>query len=205
MLITLTCLRCQQDFTHDAQGGRRPDRCPPCRVIDKREKARVRNAVWRAANPQRAKDHANKSNRKRLADPEHLRWKREDALRRAYGMEPADFAVLLDAQGGVCAICGGPPNGPGKRLHVDHCHDSKRVRGLLCAKCNTALGLLGDDYDRVRVAADYLRYGGEWLAIHRRIREIEHQTFPHPRGAELDAEIEALVDRARQLIRSQFI
>jgi hypothetical protein len=78
-------------------------------------------------------------------------------MRRAYGMEPAEFLRLLEAQDGKCAICGGGPNGPGTRLHVDHCHNSKRVRGLLCAKCNTAVGLLDDDPARADVLAAYLR------------------------------------------------
>lgn len=78
-------------------------------------------------------------------------------MRRAYGLEPADFQALLDAQGGKCAICGGGRNGPGKRLHVDHCHNSKKVRGLLCAKCNTAVGLLDDDPHRADRLAEYLR------------------------------------------------
>lgn len=78
-------------------------------------------------------------------------------MRRAYGIEPEEFAALLDAQGGVCAICRGPRNGPGDRLHVDHCHDTKKVRGLLCAKCNTAVGLLNDDPDRAAALAAYLR------------------------------------------------
>lgn len=78
-------------------------------------------------------------------------------MRRAYGLEPSDFSDLLAKQNGVCAICGGQPNGPGKRLHVDHCHTSKAVRGLLCAKCNTALGLLDDNPDRLEAAAAYLR------------------------------------------------
>jgi len=117
----------------------------------------AKSARYRERDPERTREQTNRSNRKRLADPEHLRWKREDAMRRAYGIEPADFAALVERQGGVCAICGGPPNGPGRRLHVDHCHTSKAVRGLLCAKCNTAVGLLDDDPDRLDKAAAYLR------------------------------------------------
>ena len=64
---------------------------------------------------------------------------------------------MVEAQGDKCAVCGGPPNGPGRRFHVDHCHDLNRVRGLLCAKCNTAIGLLDDDPDRADAVAAYLR------------------------------------------------
>ncbi len=78
-------------------------------------------------------------------------------MRRAYGLEPADYQDILNSQGGLCAVCRGGPNGPGNRLHVDHCHGSNRVRGLLCAKCNTATGLLNDDPDRAESLAAYLR------------------------------------------------
>lgn len=132
-------------------------RCPPCALARRRELNRAKAKRWREANPERNREQQNKSNRKRLAQPEHRKWKRENEVRRIYGLTPADFAALLEKQGGVCAICGGPPNGPGRRLHVDHCHTSKAVRGLLCAKCNTAVGLLDDDPDRLDKAAAYLR------------------------------------------------
>jgi hypothetical protein len=78
-------------------------------------------------------------------------------MRRAYGIGQAEFDALLQSQGGRCAICRGGPNGPGKRLHVDHCHSGNGVRGLLCGKCNTAIGLLDDDPDRAEAVAAYLR------------------------------------------------
>lgn len=78
-------------------------------------------------------------------------------MRRAHGIGQAEFDAILAGQGGVCAICGGGPNGPGNRLHIDHCHNSNKVRGLLCAKCNTAVGLLDDDPQRADQLARYLR------------------------------------------------
>lgn len=78
-------------------------------------------------------------------------------MTRKYGLTKAEFDLLLEQQGGVCAICAGPRSGPGKRFHVDHCHDTGQVRGLLCGNCNTAIGLLGDDPERAEKAAAYLR------------------------------------------------
>jgi hypothetical protein len=75
---------------------------------------------------------------------------------RAYGLTMADFTALLDEQGGVCAICKGGRSGPGNRLHVDHDHTTGVVRGLLCSRCNTAVGLLRDDPRLAIAAADYL-------------------------------------------------
>ena len=67
---------------------------------------------------------------------------------------------LLMTQGGVCAICKQPEtatrNGKIKWLAVDHCHTSKRIRGLLCAACNVSIGQMSDDAVRLRAAADYV-------------------------------------------------
>lgn len=55
-----------------------------------------------------------------------------------------------------CKICGPGNWSEIKALSVDHCHASGRVRGLLCSSCNTALGLLGDDPDRITALLAYL-------------------------------------------------
>ncbi len=57
-----------------------------------------------------------------------------------------------------CAICDGDqPGGRFGNWHIDHDHQTGVVRGVLCAWCNTALGLLGDSPERIDRAADYLR------------------------------------------------
>ena len=53
------------------------------------------------------------------------------------GVTDEDYARMLDAQGGGCAICGNPPRS--RRLHVDHDHRTGKVRGLLCFRCNRGL------------------------------------------------------------------
>ena len=69
------------------------------------------------------------------SNPErHKEAARASKYRRAYGITIEQYDKMFAMQDGVCALCGKPP---GKtRLHVDHCHESKRVRGLLCAYCN---------------------------------------------------------------------
>lgn len=52
-------------------------------------------------------------------------------------LSPDEYEALLEAQGGVCAICGNPP--AKRRLSVDHDHATGKVRGLLCFRCNRAL------------------------------------------------------------------
>lgn len=74
--------------------------------------------------------------------------------RSKYKLEANQFDYLFERQGGLCAIC---------RLraatHVDHCHASTAVRGLLCAPCNGALGMLSDDPERLMRAAAYVAEG----------------------------------------------
>lgn len=151
------CQDCGVTFVPPGQTGDKPKRCSACSEIYYRNRNSRRQKEWRKANPEREKASQNKSNRKRLADPAFLQRKREDAMRRAYGISPEQFATLLESQGGKCALCFGPPNGPGDRLHVDHCHNTKRIRGLLCAKCNTLLGLAGDDPKLLARAIKYLK------------------------------------------------
>jgi hypothetical protein len=80
-----------------------------------------------------------------------------------FGITLEDFVRMLEAQGGVCAICGGV-NANGKALSVDHDHGccpgdrscGACVRGLLCANCNFMLGSGKDDPGRLRAAAAYI-------------------------------------------------
>lgn len=82
---------------------------------------------------------------------------------RRHGLTLQRYHELLAEQGGACALCGGAKRGwaRGADLHIDHCHDSGRVRGLLCGDCNTALGRFGDDPAKLRRAADYLERTSE--------------------------------------------
>lgn len=62
-------------------------------------------------------------------------------LRNRFGITPERYDEMLAAQGGACAICG-EGCASGRRLAVDHDHATGEVRGLLCMKCNTTLGIL---------------------------------------------------------------
>ncbi|MFD8536640.1 endonuclease VII domain-containing protein [Streptomyces rubrogriseus] len=76
---------------------------------------------------------------------------REGHLKRHYGLTEAERDQLIADQGGVCCICLAAP-----AAHVDHCHETGRVRGVLCFSCNAALGQFKDRPDAIRRAAAYV-------------------------------------------------
>lgn len=85
---------------------------------------------------------------------------REWELKKNFGITESDYNELLIDQDGKCKICNQPErvklkNGNVKRLAVDHCHDTGKIRGLLCYACNIAIGLFNHESSRLRVAAFY--------------------------------------------------
>lgn len=103
---------------------------------------------------------------RRPAKDESLRWRH---LRLKYGVTPEAYDQMLEAQGGLCAICRTPSAGGRFGVFVvDHCHTTGAVRGLLCAGCNSALGRFGDTSEGVQRAVDYLRafeQSSNWKSI----------------------------------------
>jgi hypothetical protein len=82
---------------------------------------------------------------------------RRARLKRSFGMTVQQYDEMLDAQGGCCALCGSDFPGGRGRFVVDHCHDTGRVRGLLCNLCNVGLGALRDSPQLLQKAIHYLR------------------------------------------------
>lgn len=139
------CQDCPTDLTpdnwHESNRKRKRYICKSC--YNKRQRA------YEANNPE-TKRQANN------------RWAMENRTRvygyyikRQYGITLAEYDIMLARQGGGCGICKGGTKGRG-RFHVDHCHETGQVRGLLCAKCNILLGHANDDTKLLRAAIGYL-------------------------------------------------
>jgi len=79
---------------------------------------------------------------------------REFCLKQDYGITIEDYNSLLNLQDGVCAIC--KQESLDKNLAVDHDHTTGEIRGLLCQKCNQAIGLLKESPDLIMNAYEYL-------------------------------------------------
>jgi hypothetical protein len=150
-----------------------PKRCPPHAEEHRVRQARARAQAWRAANPDRYeashkryreanRESAAERSRQWYADnreraikatkeyrkknPLDPKRDRANHLKSKYGITEADFEEMLRRQHGVCAnpACVTPDN-RGRTLHVDHDHETGRVRGLLCFDCNVVLGKVNDD------------------------------------------------------------
>jgi hypothetical protein len=91
--------------------------------------------AWRARNPHRVKHYD---------------------LKKMYGISLAEYEKLLADQDGGCAVCG--QKDEWFNLAVDHCHGTRKVRGLLCSQCNRGIGLFRDKPDLLERAARYLRF-----------------------------------------------
>jgi hypothetical protein len=71
----------------------------------------------------------------------------------------AQFDAMIEAQDNCCLICNRTldPSGPRDiKPNIDHCHKTGEVRGILCGRCNKALGLFNDDVDLLQAASEYL-------------------------------------------------
>jgi hypothetical protein len=86
-----------------------------------------------------------------------LRRRRYDPLKgklRKYGLSISEYEALINSQDNRCAICG--VEGNGEALNIDHCHETGKVRGLLCRDCNLGIGRLKDDVVLLQRAIEYL-------------------------------------------------
>jgi hypothetical protein len=118
-----------------------------------RAKAITRASEWRNANIERARAT------RRARYPLVRERTRDQHLQRTFGITLEEYAALLSRQGGVCAICLQPPR-PGESFHVDHHDDRGGVRGILCVRCNNALGQLRESVSIAERAVDYLESNG---------------------------------------------
>lgn len=105
--------------------------CKPCKLEI--------NQSWRDSNPEKYS--------KAVTD---MNWK---AKERRYGISKEQFFDMLNMQNYLCAICKDIID---ESAHIDHCHSSGKVRGLLCANCNKGLGMFKDNVNYLKSAIDYL-------------------------------------------------
>lgn len=135
------CKKCQRRISRENERRRHEDRSV----------ARAKSEAWLVGHAARME-----------ADEAYRNKRRDMHYQKQYGITLADFFVMEEAQQGGCAICGYVPDPEDTRprwrlLEVDHCHDTSQVRGLLCRRCNDALGKFEDSQELLVRALTYLQ------------------------------------------------
>lgn len=123
-----------------------------------KDKIRARSAIFRNANREhvlKQKREYDKIYRSRPGYPLADRFRN---IKQKYGLTAFDYNRLLASQEAKCAICNTSLNDLGKkRMVIDHCHKTKKVRGLLCTTCNLGIGYSKESVDILQNMIAYLQ------------------------------------------------
>jgi hypothetical protein len=137
----------------------------------KSEKGKLTSKLWRQNNKEKLrqanirsyKKHREIYLQKNREKQKAGKFKMQDLkskLKRKYGITLEQYEQMFQNQNGLCAICGKTETSKNQygiiRLSVDHCHNTKKVRGLLCNKCNFILGLCNDSIEILKNSIKYL-------------------------------------------------
>ncbi len=117
---------------------------------------------WRAANPSRRRelDAIPENREKKRKERIEFYWNnrervRSQRMKATFGITLVEYQAMSERQGGVCAVCGGPPTTKNV-LQIDHDHATGKVRDLLCGHCNAALGMARDNTETLAKMISYL-------------------------------------------------
>lgn len=137
-----TCPRCHKPTEL------RPKPCRECRAAYQRN--------WQAKNPDKVKANRRKYGGTSAKRTHQLKWRLKKAGFQGE-LSPGLYNLMLQQQHNECASCGVELlKLPKRQVHLDHCHKTSKIRGILCHHCNAALGFMGDDPDKIRKLAKYI-------------------------------------------------
>lgn len=118
--------------------------------------ARERAAAWRATEHGKNRGQVWRENNRERNAATFRKW----YMKKQYGITVEEYDEMLARAENKCEICGVHQKDLKKKLVIDHCHDTGKLRGMLCHACNLAIGKLGDSYEKVKRATDYLKKRG---------------------------------------------
>lgn len=123
--------------------------------------------------------YQNNQERLKTEAREKRRQNPEWSLKYYHDLSLDEYNQLLAQQNNVCAICHNPQdivlNGNVKRLYVDHCHITGKIRGLLCNNCNAGLGRFKDDPMKLINALFYLKQSGVYFSVDDLIKGMKNE------------------------------
>lgn len=140
--------------------GRYRFECKECKNQKARERLKI-DPEFREKERLRGKEKYEKNKPKHLAitkryRDENLPFYKDLHLRRTYGITMDDKNKMRESQNNKCAICEVAFESD-RHAYVDHCHNTNKVRGLLCHPCNSALGMFKDNIISIERASAYLK------------------------------------------------
>lgn len=150
------CSKCKRELSKEQFNRRQASMdglsvwCRDCasayrKTPEARARDRARLEQDRERDRERYREYGRKNHRKKTL--------------KKYGLTEEAYELMVSSQDGRCLIC---VKRPDDRLVVDHCHETGRVRGLLCRTCNASLGGFQEDPRLLRKAAAYLELEGFW-------------------------------------------
>lgn len=135
------CSSCKLESLHSPKGR-------VCKIC-----TRQRNEKFLTNNP----ESRQKTVQKRKDSGALYNYYRRNNLKKKYNLTVTEYEALLKSQNGGCAICNTTvAGGHSPHFHVDHCHITEEVRGLLCSSCNRGLGFFKDNTKIINQASFYL-------------------------------------------------
>jgi hypothetical protein len=153
------CCKCGKYKPMDAfyrssrRSSGRMSRCKDCDRVRQRAQSAVRKA-WVEANRDKVRATARVSTKSHYHRGGIAVYLKQFNNRTGLNVTVEQYEQLFTAQAGLCAICKRTPESG--RLCIDHCHETNKVRGLLCKLCNHGLGCFGDNLAGLRRAVEYL-------------------------------------------------
>jgi len=118
-----------------------------------------RNKKWREDN----KEKLASIDKNWRSLPVNILKTREGRILKTYNISLEELSEMIDSQRGCCKICGKSLIDPdsNRNYDIDHNHETGKVRGLLCTKCNTALGLMFEDIKALEAMITYIKQNTE--------------------------------------------
>ena len=135
-----------------SRSAQKPAMCPDCGETDV-------SKFYTDAKNRRTNARCKECHKKHCSSAWHSKTpieKQASRVHSMYGITAQEYIEMHAKQGGKCAICKETPNTK-RGLHVDHCHKTGKVRGLLCHGCNVAIGSLKESVETLERAIKYLR------------------------------------------------
>lgn len=159
MIVTQTCQCCGRVFKFEVKAGPRRKYCSvKCNneASNRKRSKAVKEGIQARSCAWCGKEFKPRADNRRYRFCSNQCRILEVRYRNKYGVSPAMHDLLYVEQDGCCAICGKHQSELDKALHLDHCHKTGTVRGLLCATCNLGIGQFQDDPEIIESAIAFL-------------------------------------------------